>query len=60
MTWETGSTELTCKHCGARHHVDYRDYPVRDKGSQDCLKCGEELIRWNGTRDYIAFRLIEN
>ena len=26
-------------------------------GSQGCLKCGNELISWNGPRDYIEFRL---
>jgi hypothetical protein len=28
-------------------------------GSQACLKCGNELISWNGPRDYIEFRLEE-
>jgi len=60
MTWETGTTELTCEHCGARHLVSYRDYPVRDKGSLACLKCGKELIRWNGTRDYTDVQLLKD
>ena len=41
--WDKGTEELTCL--------------LSNIGSQGCLKCGNELISWNGPRDYIEFRL---
>ena len=35
----------------------YREYLLSNIGSQGCLKCGKELISWNGPRDYIEFKL---
>jgi len=55
--WDKGTEELTCRHCGTRHVADYREYLLSNIGSQGCLKCGNELISWNGHRDYIEFRL---
>ena len=56
--WDKGTEEVTCRHCGARHVADYREYLLSSIGSQGCLKCGNELISWNGPRDYIEFRLV--
>ena len=55
--WEKGTESILCRHCGARHQADYRDYLLSEFGSQDCLGCGKELISWSGTRAYIVFRL---
>ena len=55
--WDKGTEEVTCRHCGTRHMADYREYLLSNIGSQGCLKCGNELISWNGPRDYIEFRL---
>ena len=55
--WDKGTEEVTCRHCGARHVADYREYLLSNIGSQSCLKCGNELISWSGPRDYIDFRL---
>jgi hypothetical protein len=33
------------------------EYLLSNIGSQGCLNCGNELISWNGPRDYIEFRL---
>ena len=52
-----GLKSVTCRHCGTRHVADYREYLLSNIGSQGCLKCGNELISWNGPRDYIEFRL---
>ena len=46
--WDKGTEEVTCRHCGARHVADYREYLRSNIGSQSCLKCGNELISWNG------------
>jgi hypothetical protein len=55
--WDKGTEEVTRRHCGARHIADYREYLLSNIGSQGCLKCGNELISWNGPRDYIEFTL---
>jgi hypothetical protein len=36
---------------GKWHVADYREYPLSNIGSQGCLKCGKELISWNGHRE---------
>ena len=54
---DKGTEELTCRHCGTRHVTDYREYLLSNIGSQGCLRCGNELISWNGHRDYIVFKL---
>jgi hypothetical protein len=51
--WDKGTEEITCRHCGARHLADYREYLLSNIGSQGCLKCRKELISWKGPRDYI-------
>ena len=35
----------------------YREYLLSNIGSQGCLKCSNELISWNGPRDYNEFGL---
>lgn len=61
MTWSRGEKTLVCEHCGTAHIASYVDVPVREKGEQACLNpaCGKQLIRWNGSRDYLDFRLAE-
>lgn len=59
-TWDSGTAEFECPKCGAKHVCDYRDYPVRDRGEFACLKCGAELHRWNGARDYFDLRLVDD
>jgi hypothetical protein len=58
-TWRTGTGIEDCPHCGAQHSFTYQDLPVREKGSQACLKCGKELMSWNGARDYSGFKLVK-
>ena len=55
--WDKGTEVLTCRQCGTRHVASYREYLLSNIGSQGCLKCGNELISWNGPRDYIEFKL---
>jgi len=55
--WEKGTETIVCRHCGAAHEADYREYLLSEVGSQNCLECGKELISWSGTRAYIVFRL---
>jgi len=57
--WDKGNEELTCRHCGTRHLADYREYLLSNIGSQGCVKCGKELISWNGPRDYIESKIKE-
>lgn len=58
--WTKGTTEFDCPNCGARYSANYQDFPVRDKGSFNCSKCNHEVHRWNGTRDYTGWTLIED
>jgi DNA-directed RNA polymerase subunit RPC12/RpoP len=55
--WDKGTEGIVCRHCGATHQADYREYLLSEVGSQNCLECGKELISWSGTRAYIVFRL---
>lgn len=57
-TWDSGTEEHICPHCGALHSSSYRDFPSRDRGSQDCLACGQTLIEWTSSRDYFDFKLV--
>jgi AhpD family alkylhydroperoxidase len=54
--WDTG--EATCEHCGAVHLYTYQDLPAETRGTQKCLRCGKELMRWKGGRDYFDFKLL--
>jgi hypothetical protein len=56
----SGTGEIACKHCGAVHTYAYKDFPERDRGSQACLSCGRELMRWSNNRDYFDFKLRES
>jgi hypothetical protein len=55
--WPYGTRGLKRLRVGTRHVADYREYLLSNIGSQGCLKCGKELISWNGPRDYIQFGL---
>lgn len=52
-----GVQKFTCENCGAKHDVPYKDYPLRERGQNKCLECGEVLHTWNGSRDYSEPRL---
>jgi hypothetical protein len=58
-TWETGTTSIECRHCGAKYEAQWADYPARDRGKQNCECCGQILLEWHGTRDYDNFVLKE-
>jgi len=55
-----GYQKFICEHCGAAHRVPFKDYPVREKGSNECKACGQELHRWNGSRDYYEPELLKS
>ena len=54
--WNAGET--TCEHCGAVHAYTYQDLPAETRASQKCLRCGKELMRRKGDRDYFDFKLL--
>jgi len=37
-----------CSGCGAVYKITRFKIPMRDKDSEHCEVCGEELISWNG------------
>ena len=53
-TWEEGKTEIACETCGAVHIVQWKQYPVKDKGVVTCEvpSCNGIVKEWKGTRDY--------
>ena len=54
-----GFQTFTCEYCGTMHEVPYKDYPMRDRGKNQCLECGKVLHSWNGSRDYYDPKLSE-
>jgi DNA-directed RNA polymerase subunit RPC12/RpoP len=54
-----GTRECTCPYCGAKHICDVEDRDVSALRHQRCLRCGKELLRWSGRRDFAKFRLAE-
>ena len=55
--WATGKQEFACS-CGAKYEAHYKDFPERERGSFNCLKCGIEVLKWKGTRDYLQWDLM--
>ena len=57
--WEkAGVTISECKNCGATHECALKDYPARDRGTCNCLNCGETLHSWNSSRHHDECKLI--
>lgn len=49
--------QVTCE-CGAVYERGNLKLPLRDKDSYDCVVCGKELDRWNGS-NIPTFKLIK-
>ena len=50
--------EKTCKTCGSLWSVREMASAMRDKDSIECTVCGDELLRWNGSRYYVDAKLL--
>lgn len=44
--------EIICKGCGAKYKLFSAKITIRDKDSEECSKCGNTLIKWNGAIMY--------
>lgn len=43
--------------CDAVHTATQQNLPNRERGHFNCLKCGKEVLRWNGGVDYSDWQL---
>jgi DNA-directed RNA polymerase subunit RPC12/RpoP len=50
-TWDiVKAADKACPKCGSTYEVKYRQVPMRDIDSFDCVVCGLELESWKSTR----------
>lgn len=52
MAFETGTVELACPACGARHRVRWSRLPVRERFKLRCVACGGTLAERKDVKDY--------
>lgn len=57
MAFETGTEELTCPSCGARHLVRWSRMPVREQTTIRCIACKAVAYQAKTVRDYYDVRL---
>lgn len=50
---------ITCEHCGASYTYEEQKISTRDKDTEKCQVCGNELMSWNGGYNYYNFQLID-
>lgn len=57
MNEPTGTVQIPCSICGARHPANFERPPATEEGSLNCLLCGNRTHKWLGEVRFNNWRL---